>query len=81
MPTTHDEAKMIIDTIDKYIPRDKARELICELRDKVGRVSDNTSVMVTMEMLAMAYGELPDPKVLEICMRDYGCVALTPQKE
>jgi hypothetical protein len=71
MPTTQNEALEIVCIINKYLPVGKAAEVTKELRDKVGRKTSNSSLKVTLEMLAVLYGEPPDPQVLELCKKEY----------
>ncbi len=58
MPTTPLEAKQITTIIDRYLPFEKAKQCTRELRDEVGAHTDNQSLKVTLEMLAILY-EMP----------------------
>ncbi len=55
MPTTKQEAELIVKIIDKYITRSSATLLMHELNNAVGEKSDNDSVKQTFAMLTKLY--------------------------
>jgi hypothetical protein len=65
MPTTPKEAIAVATIIKKYLPLDKAKDLTAELNDKVGKVSDNNSVKMSLAMLANCFEHLNTDAMLK----------------
>jgi len=51
MPTTQNEAQVIVNIVTEYLPLKTAAELVGRLNEEVGKTTDNDSVKVTMQML------------------------------
>ncbi len=60
MPTSVEQVQTIKRIVEDYLPDDKACDLFGRLRDEVGRKSDNKSVALSLDMLAVIY-KVKDP--------------------
>ena len=59
MPTSQQEAFNIVEILDEYLDEDQARELTARLEQEIGRITDNDSLKVSLEMLKALYEKKP----------------------
>lgn len=57
MPTTLNEAQIIVKIIREYLDAKSAAELSHRLNEEVGKTTENDSVKVTMQMLEDLFQE------------------------
>lgn len=64
MPTTLNEADMIVATILEHVSPEAAAQLATKLRERVGERTDNSSVRDTMLMISEAVARITQPPPL-----------------